>query len=272
MTGNHRTLRMILPAIFALAPLFGGCDIREISFNSGRRQDGMVMVFTGIDGRQPHNEELCRGIVGAGVAAEVVLADWTAPLGMLFNQTAVDRNRQQAAAAAGRIEDYMRQHPGSPVYLVGHSGGTAIAVWAAELLPADRPVDGIVLMASSLSPGYDLARALARSRQGVVSVYSRRDQALLQTGTTLFGTMDGVNAPAAGFAGFDGDYARAGGRLIQVQWHERMAAAGYDGGHFSVCSRDFVRRHIASLFRLPRWNDAAVATVASSDEQLVATR
>lgn len=272
MTGKKHTTALFVAALLAL-PLLGGCDLRELSFNADNREHGLVVVFPGIDGRQLHNEELCRGLVDAGIDADVMLVDWTSLLGVLYNQTAVDDNRRKAAKAAELIATYRRDNPDSPVYLVGHSGGTAIAVWATELLPKDAPVEGVVLLASSLSPGYDLSRALAHTRKGIVNFYSRHDQALLNAGTTLFGTMDGVNTHAAGFSGFRGhDEAAAGGRLVQVRWNEHMRAVGYNGDHFSICNRLFGRKLLAPVLGLNRWTDAAVADAAPGRDVILAAR
>ncbi len=271
MTGKKQTTALLLAALLAL-PLFGGCDLRELSFSGENRDNGLVVVFPGIDGRQLNNEELCRGLVDAGVDADVMLVDWTSLLGVLYNQTAVEDNRRKAARAAELIATYRRDNPDSPVYLVGHSGGTAIAVWATELLPEDLPVEGVVLLASSLSPGYDLSRALAHTRKGIVNFYSRHDQALLNAGTTLFGTMDGVNTHAAGFSGFRGHYDAAAGRLVQVAWNVDMRAVGYNGDHFSICNRSFGRKLLAPVLGLACWTGAAIADAAPRKDIVLAAR
>jgi len=271
MTGNTKNTMALLTTAL-LVTFLGGCDLRKMSFNSEQRQNGLVVVFPGIDGRQIHNEELCRGFVASGVNADVVLVDWTSPLGAIYNQTAVDHNRKQAADAAKMISNYLQANPNSPVYMVGHSGGTAIAVWATELLPRGQKIEGIVLLASSLSPKYDMSRALANTRKGIVNFHSRKDQALLNTGTTLFGTMDGVNSHSAGFSGFAGTYSNAGSPLVQYRWNKEMKSVGYHGDHFSICSRSFSERLLAPLFELSQWDNPAIASIVTNGNTVLASR
>ena len=238
------------------AAMSAGCGGREMVLNAELMDQGLVIVLPGIDGRAWHSEAVCHTLVGQGVAKTVVLHDWTSPLlGPLFNQMAVDHNRQMAMQLAARIAAYKREHPDGPVYLIGHSGGTAIAVWAAEGLPDNMQIEGIVLLASSLSPGYALTEALQHTRQGIVSFYSDMDVALLGAGTTIFGTMDGVPGESAGKVGFNGrNWDPDGGRLYQVPWDESMAEVGYGGDHFSCLTERFVGSYVAPLMcGRPSW-------------------
>jgi len=62
--------------------------------------------------------------------------------------------REQAEKLAIRIYEYQRAYPQRPVFLVGHSGGSGVAVFALESLSRlrdARPVDGAILIASSVS-------------------------------------------------------------------------------------------------------------------------
>lgn len=249
---GNRHNSVIRDAVFAavLVLLLTGCESR-LTLKSDGLDRGLVIVLPGIDGRMPYNEAACRKLAADGIQSAVELYDWTAPMGPLFNQTAVARNREVARGLTARIEAYQRGHPGRPVFLIGHSGGTAIAVWAAENLPEDRPVEGIILLASSLSPGYDLSEALARSRGGIVSFYSPLDAGLLGVGTTMFGTMDGVRGESAGKAGFraparaarPGQYAK----LHQIGWDASMIEDGHGGGHFAYMNPSFISARVRPL-------------------------
>ena len=244
----------------------GGCG-SLVTFNAEHIDDGMVFVLPGIDG--PGLGPL--GVMAA-VAENTDLAvrqfDWTIPFGLLFNQTAEWRNRDMGKLLASQIVEYTQQHPGAPVYLIGHSGGTAVAVWAAEALPADVRIEGIVLLASSLSPGYDLSKALARTNGGIVNVFSRSDSGLLGAGTTMIGTMDGVYGQSAGMAGF---YQRGawgyGGRLVQMEWTGGMSRVGYHGDHFSVCSPSFIAAYIAPMMADGSWQP--ISPISSADTEVV---
>ena len=257
---------VILDAILAaiLVLLLTGCR-SQLVLKPEDLEEGLVIVLPGIDGRMPYNEAACRTLCDDGVAAAVELRDWTAPLGPLYNQSAVLRNREVASFLAARIRSYQRAYPGRRVFLIGHSGGTAIAVWAAEALPPGSEVDGIILLGSSLSPGYDLSRALARSRGGIVSFHSDLDGGLLGIGTILFGTMDGLHTVSAGKVGFrpppgadaSGQYAK----LFQIAWQPSMIKDGHGGGHFDYMGPSFLSARVGPLLRQPAWDPRLIAGV-----------
>jgi pimeloyl-ACP methyl ester carboxylesterase len=228
-------------AVAALGVLLGGCDER-CTLTAENADRGLVIVLPGIDGGTGYSQATCEAISRNAPPVAVELYNWTIPFGVLFNQTAIGRNHDVAAKVADRIRDYQRDYPGRPVYLVGHSGGTAIAVWAAEALGADAPAEKVILLASSLSPGYDLSAALGRCRRGIVSFHSPRD-GLLGAGTTLIGTMDGQHSESAGLVGFR----QAAGNLTQVCWSREMAKSGHNGGHMDYMSAGFISEYIAPL-------------------------
>jgi pimeloyl-ACP methyl ester carboxylesterase len=250
-------------AAVAAAAVLSGCGSHMVLAPENLDQ-GLVIVLPGIDGGGVYCPAACHALSKGSIGMAVELYPWTAPLGPLYNQTAVLRNREAAGVLAGRIQRYQEEHPEGLVYLIGHSGGTAIAVWAAEALPDGREVQGIILLGSSLSPGYDLSRALARTREGIVSFHSDLDGGLLGLGTTLVGTMDGVHGESAGKVGFrpragptsPGEYAR----LYQVGWQPKMARAGHGGGHFDYMGAGFLSAYVEPLLSGPVWDSQVVAS------------
>lgn len=241
----------------ALAVL-SGCQGRRLLLNEQKLDQGLVIVLPGIDGWAPYNENACKALCRDRLDLAVELYDWTLPFGLVLNQCAVPLNRLAADGLASRILRYRKEHPNRPVFLIGHSGGTAIAVWAAEALPDGESIDRIVLLASSLSPEYDLSEALGHTRLGIVSFYSDRDVAILGVGTILVGTMDGQHTEAAGKVGFHPPGRRVGsyyGGLIQVPWEPRMGASGHDGGHFGYTARGFMVAHVKPWIAETPWND-----------------
>jgi pimeloyl-ACP methyl ester carboxylesterase len=216
-----RTARRLAAYWIVLAAALAGCQGRQLVLNSEHLDQGLIVVLPGIDGRAPYNEAACTALSSDRPSMAVELHNWTVPLGPLYNQCAYGRNRKAAAELAQRILAYQSSHPGGRVFLVGHSGGTAIAVWAAEALPDGDSVDGIVLLASSLSPSYDLSGALAKSRNGIVSFCSHRDSLLLGLGTAVFGTMDRRHTAAAGQVGFQRPNPLL--RLDCVAWRDRLS-------------------------------------------------
>ena len=230
-----------------------------------RLDRGLVIVLPGIEGRGHFNEAIADGLNDANVDCAIEIHDWTAPMGPVFNLRAEQRNRGKAAELAERIAHYVVSHPDRPVVLVGQSGGGAMAAWTAEALPYGYRIDGVIMLAPALSPGYLLDRTLASSRRGVVNFYSHKDWAALGLGTTILGTMDGEHGSSAGRVGFDVPGARTGGqaygRLFQVAWTEAVAASGNYGGHLTSGARGFVARYVAPFVRSHRWNAELVARV-----------
>ncbi|MFB3893013.1 MAG: alpha/beta fold hydrolase [Phycisphaerae bacterium] len=235
---------------------------------SGRMDQGLVVVFPGIEGRSSFNESICRGLSDAGVQYAIELYDWTSrggPIGPLINERAESRNRRKAREIADHVVQYRQAYPNRPVYLVGQSGGGAIAAWVAESLPPGQRVDGIVMLAASLSPDYMIDTALAKSRQGIVSFYSPKDWFLLGMGTTMVGTMDGEHSSSAGRTGFNvprgSSRPSVYNRLYQIPWTSSMSSAGNTGTHLSSGSELFVAEYVAPFIRAPVWSEDLVTRV-----------
>jgi pimeloyl-ACP methyl ester carboxylesterase len=243
--------------------LVAGCSNPQPYVTPSRMERGLVIVLPGIEGPSRFNRAICLGLNEGGTDCAIETYDWTSIWGPLYNLRASTRNRRQADNVADLVVQYQMAYPGRPVYLVGQSGGGAIAVWTAELLPPEHKVDGIILLAASLSPYYMLDLAIQRSRQGIVSFYSDRDWFLL--GTNLTGTMDGEMASSAGRTGFlyaEGaarpkDYSR----LFQVPWDRQMGRAGNTGGHLTSGSAGFVAKYVAPLIQLKQWDEQSIEHV-----------
>ncbi|MHC4716897.1 MAG: alpha/beta hydrolase family protein [Planctomycetota bacterium] len=258
-------LKKFLIPVLALAAVAAGCDLPYNTFS--RRERGLVLVYTGIEGRSLLNENICHGLDDGGVNTAIDLVDWTVrvPGAYLVNLRNEARNRRKAEDIADHIVRYRMAHPNGKVILVGQSGGAAMALWTAESLPGELKVDGIILLAAAVSPDYPLGRALIKSRRGIVSFHSRRDWLFLAAGTTFHGTMDGKHTTAAGMDGFNvpanGAVARLYERLFQVAWDREMDKAWNFGGHLGSSSRRFVARYVAPFAAHPDWNGKVVEAV-----------
>lgn len=258
---SHKWMILALCGLAALAG--GGCN-RQPYVNAPRLDNGLVLVFTGIEGRSALNESICRGLDAGGVNMAIELNDWTVgvPGAYLVSLRATERNQQKAGEIADRIARYQMGHPGRPVILVGQSGGAAMAVWTAERMPFDNKLDGLVLIAGALSPQYRLDAALAKSRRGIVSFYSEGDWLLLGMGTSVAGTMDGEHSQSAGRVGFRSPARNeAYKKLFQIGWSQEMTAQGNYGGHLSSGTTAFVKQFIAPLVMTPQWDDKLIADV-----------
>jgi len=263
-------MRIALVTILLLAcgaPV--GCTTSQPYVTPDRLDRGLVIVLPGIEGRSKLNVDICRGLDAGGVDWAIELYDWTSSLGMLYNQRAETRNRQKAIQIAEHVKRYRWAHPYRPVVLVGHSGGSALAAWTAECLPAQAPVDGIIMIAPSLSPQYMLDWALQRTERGIISLNSSRDWVLLGMGTTVAGTMDGEHTSSAGRVGFAMPLTtrrrQIYSRLYQVGWSDEMAAKGHVGGHMSSSSGSFVAAYVAPFVLTSRWSAEFVENVAKGN-------
>jgi pimeloyl-ACP methyl ester carboxylesterase len=222
---------------------------------SGDRALGLVLILTGIQGNSPINEDIRRGLQGAGIQCAVEIRQWglLLPIAKLaVNQINVPGNRAAARKIAEEIAAYQAQHPNRPVYLIGHSGGGGIAVFALEHLarmPGARPVTGAIMLSASISNDYDLTAALAMSREGIVNFYNEKDVALLGIGTTLLGNVDGGRKPSAGRVGFArpagaGGRPAAYGKLHQVRITKDMVD-DTSAPHVVATSRPFISAYVA---------------------------
>jgi pimeloyl-ACP methyl ester carboxylesterase len=215
-------------------------------------EQGVVFVLPGIEGRGPISEGVIDGLRRSGVPYSLVTYEWGRPvplLGPLLNQMDVLSNRAVAETLSQRIQEYHQAYPNGKIYLIGHSGGAGVAVFAAEVLPDGFQIDGVVLLSPSISAGYDTSAALAHSRNGIVNFWSSSDVALLMVGTTVAGNMDGVHGPAAGALGFS----RSRTGLYQVPWEPQMRRSGNHGGHLDTAHAGFVADYVAPWVMSPSW-------------------
>lgn len=254
-------------AVAACAPV--GCNSQPY-MTEERLERGLVILLTGIEGRSPLNEAICRGLGEAGVNYAIKLEDWTSPVGPLLNLRMEMRNRDKAEKIARRITLYQWEHPGRPVFVVGQSGGGAMAVWVAEGMPSGQKVDGVILLAPALAPDYLLDMSLKRVDRGMVNFYSARDWMLLGIGTTVYGTMDGSHTSSAGRVGFD--VPRAGSyrpitfeKLLQIPWTEQMSRSGHTGGHLSTGSASFIAQYVVPFLETERWDRDLVKRVVRGE-------
>ena len=260
---------MLLKVAFLFAPvLLVGCGEAQPYVSEARLRHGLVIVLPGIEGRSPWSQAICRGLDNGGVNWAIELHDWTTPGALLYNLRAEARNREKAEELADRIVRYSLSHPGRPVLLVGQSGGGAIAAWTVGAMPPDQKIDGVIMLATALSPGYILDSVLSRTRRGVVSFYSERDW-MLGAGTQIAGTMDGEHTASAGKTGFDVPSAdnrpEAYRKLFQIPWKKEMADTGHLGGHLTSSARKFVATYVAPFVWMSLWDDWFVQRVLNGE-------
>jgi pimeloyl-ACP methyl ester carboxylesterase len=215
----------------------------------------VLLVVEGVGGINLMDVSCAIACRWADLPHEVRLFPWSHGFGRgLKDLKDTEHLLTKADELAGEVRRLREEEPDRPVYIVAMSGGTGLAVRAAEQLPPDT-LERMVLLASALSPSYDLRPALAACRRGVVSYHSRNDVVVLGLGTRLFGTIDRQRVASAGLVGFrlpEGVEAQAPGpyaRLIQVPWHAGMILDGNWGNHNAAGFPLFLAREVARWLR-----------------------
>jgi pimeloyl-ACP methyl ester carboxylesterase len=210
-----------------------------------------LLHLPGIGGERRIDQMLTQGLVQGGIDAEVEIYDWTATDAGLSALYARQRHEREADVVARMITERYRADPRTRIYLSGHSGGTAIALWAMERLPPDVKVESLLILASALSPTYDLSPALRHVRGRAYALYSPHDP-VLGIGTRMFGTIDGVKTDAAGRVGFtkpSGGDARQYAKLTQIGYDPSWIRLSNIGDHIGPMMRPFAREILAPLLR-----------------------
>lgn len=209
-----------------------------------------MLHLTGISGRKWVDDQLVEGFHEAGFPGDIEVYDWTGDNAGLGALKGLVHNQVEAQKVADLITDKYRKDPGLRIIVTGHSGGTGIATWALEKLPADVKVDDVIFMASALSPDYDLSRALAHVRHRCYSFCSQYDILVLAVGCRTFGTIDGKKTEAAGYFGFvfppGGDLIQYG-KLIQKPFDKAWMKFGNIGDHMGCMVHGFAGNVVAPL-------------------------
>jgi len=244
-----------------------GCAVEpDIGVSAfGDRDKGLVIILPGIRGNGSINEDIRQALIGSGVQCAIEIRQWGFLIPgakLLVNQVNAPGNRQAGRKIAEQIAGYQARQPDRPVYLIGHSGGAGVGLFALEHLgqmPGARPITGAVLLSASVSNDYDLTTALRQSREGIVNFYNDKDVAMLGIGTTLMGNVDGGRGPSAGRTGFRlpgaGDAAArrsAYAKLYQVRMTRDMVYHGSDP-HVVATSRPFIAAYVAEWIMDQTW-------------------
>ena len=214
---------------------------------------GIIFLLGGINDVWVVGQAWRRGLQAAGLPHRIELIRWQQGLWAALTFADLWRtayHRQVASDLARQIRQTQSEYPGEPVHVMGHSAGTAIAALALEELGPAEAVTSAVFVGSGLSSRYDLSRALAGTRTGILSVESWFDLFFLGIGTSLLGSADRRWGPAAGMVGFrrPSDPVMAE-RLQSKRWTPPLIRQGWLGGHISVASPWFVRDTLAAWVR-----------------------
>ena len=209
-----------------------------------------LLHLPGIGGEMGIDRAFIHGLKDGGWEGPTKIYDWTEHDPGIDALHARKRNDREAQIVSEMIELKLKQDPKLQITLTSHSGGTGIAVWALEKLPPGMQIRTLVLLASALSPEYDLSSALKHVSGNAYVYYSENDTLVLGAGTQLFGTIDGKKSVAAGLVGFkmppDGDKEQYE-KLIQRPWIKDWMVFENAGSHIGCMSRPFVSRVLAPV-------------------------
>ncbi len=191
---------------------------------------GLIVMYAGALGSDSEMLGFHTAIRIAGIDQAIEVPQWTFPWGYaIAPEAALAQHQLDAEAEAARIAAYIRSHPNAPVTLFGFSAGSMFAMMVAAALPADAPVDKIILISSSVSRKYDVGPALDRSTGGMVSYWSPLENTL-RIWMALLGTTDLTRDDAVAYSGFDS----TDPRLLQIPWTlEMFLKHGNPGEHSS---------------------------------------
>jgi pimeloyl-ACP methyl ester carboxylesterase len=213
---------------------------------------GVVFCADGAGGYGGTSRALQEAIAKEGKPIRIELVPWSHGYGRVaVDHTDQGNIQEQACCLAKQVQGWLAMHPGQPVYLIGHSAGSAVVLEAGCRLPPDS-IERIILLAPSVSAKYDLRPALASARGGVDVFTSRRDFWALGIGTRLFGTTDRRWTSAAGRVGFrtlgnspcdQALYAR----LHQHPWDCCQSWTGHQGGHYGAYRPGFLHAYVLPL-------------------------
>ena len=156
--------------------------------------------LNGIGGERLIDHTLVGSLRDGGFNAEFELYDWTTGQIGIEALTDVQKHRARPTSSPTSSSRPTRPTRIGPIPAVRAHAGAGIGCWALELLPEDVRVENWFMFAPALSPDYDLSKALKHVHGKAYVFSSTLDAAVLDAGTTLFGTVDGVKGEAAGLA------------------------------------------------------------------------
>ncbi len=233
-----------------------GCAQPEVGYMTPERlEHGLVFCLDGVGGYNIGPRWVRSGLVDGGVDCAIHIFPWGhGPAGM-FVADLIDTegNRRRAEELARLVENYRQSYPGRPVYLIGHSGGAGMAVFALENMSPEVQVEDCFLLAPALDPRRNLATALRHVKEKCLVTYSPADIPLMAVGTSVFATMDRKHTVGAGLVGFrlpeglSPEERAPYDKVLQARWSAELLAKGHLGGHMGWASPWFAREFIAPV-------------------------
>jgi pimeloyl-ACP methyl ester carboxylesterase len=212
----------------------------------------VVFVADGAGNFQASSEALRKAVRKDRPGVQVVTFEWSHGYGrILADQLSFRYAQAQGQRLAAEVQAFAHDHPGVPIYLMGHSAGATVVLSALENLPPGV-VERALLLSPSVSARYDVRPALASVNQGVHVYYSQHDYYYLGLATHFLGTADRrFFQPASGRVGFHVNVADPEffGKLHQRPWQPGDSVTGNLGGHFGNYQPEFLRANVLPLIQ-----------------------
>jgi pimeloyl-ACP methyl ester carboxylesterase len=238
------------PAFALLAVLAALPGLARAEEPTAAVRPGVVFVLGGVGGCDPVQTWAPVALPLAGVPHEIRVFEWTHGKFRVLRDV---QDTRWLLGKAGELADRVRavkaEDPDRPVYLVGHSAGAAVVLYAAAELPPGT-LERVVVLSPAVSPTFDLRPALRATRKELVAFHSPLDVFVLGWGTSTFGTADRYYMPAAGFTGFqtpdglDDEGRELYGRLVQSAWRWDMCLER-GGLHNGPCTPLCIGKQVA---------------------------
>ncbi len=222
--------RIILIILFFLA--FNGCS---------SPMDGPRVIYLDGAGWYSGDGPVRNGLQRAGFAGPVERFGWQSLLGPLHDHLTAGEHHPKVMELSRRISKLRKANPEGRLILMGLSAGTSIIVSALEELPTDVKVDYVVLLSPSVSSMHNLSKALRHVKYRLYATHSSHDSLLTVSGSA--GLERGHPAGQMGFivpsnlTDYERDLYR---KVVNLPWRPGYAAYGWNGGHISVTSSDFI--------------------------------
>ena len=213
----------------------------------------LVWVLDGAGDLKGCSNALSYANLLAGSTAELKVFPWSHGYRRLLrDQIDGEHARAHGRELAAAILERKQREPGRRVVVVGHSAGCAVALAAGDALPPDS-IDRMILLAPSVSTGYDVRPSLWAAREGIDVFCSKKDRVALGLVVRVVGTTDNFwSGAAAGQWGFQPKPggaldAAASARLRQHFWSTEQAWTGHTGGHHGMHAPAFVHAYLFPL-------------------------
>ncbi len=213
----------------------------------------LVWVLDGAGDLKGSSNALTQANSAVGNPVELSVFPWSHGYRrLLMDQIDMAHARLQGARLAQAILERKALEPGRRVVLIGHSAGCAVVLTACDLLPIDS-VDRVILLAPSVSTGYDIRPTLWSAREGVDVFCSKKDWVALGFVIRVVGTTDSFwSGSAAGRLGFQPKGSKKleeleACRLRQHFWSPEVAWTGHTGGHHGVHAQGFIQAYLLPI-------------------------